>query len=179
MIRALVDLIRFFLKYWLWTALLTSAAMLAIAHAFETFGGLAPCLLCLQQRTVYWVAMGISALGLVLNVTPLRTRLDRLIFAALAITFAVGVFIAVRHAGAEWKYWPGPAACAANRANVSAADMGALLSGAKLKMPSCEEAAWRFLGLSMAGWNALIYLKLTLWSAVAASGWRPRNRVFL
>jgi disulfide bond formation protein DsbB len=174
--RALSDLIAFFLKYWLWTALLTSAAMLAIAHAFETFGGLAPCLLCLRQREVYWVAMAIAAVGIAANVSPLKTRFDRLVFAALALCFAYGLFVAVRHAGAEWKFWPGPAACAANRVTVSAADMGALLGGAKLKMPSCEEAAWRFLGLSMAGWNALIYLKLAVWSAVAASKWRP-NRV--
>lgn len=175
MLRAVADLIRFFLKYWLLTALLTSAGMLAIAHVFETFGGLAPCLLCLQQRTVYWTAMAIAGAGAVLNLTPLKTRLDRLFFAALFVTFCVGLFIAVRHAGAEWKFWPGPAACAANRVKVSAADMGALLSGAKLEMPSCEDAKWRFLGLSMAGWNAIISLKLAFWSVIAATGWRPRR----
>jgi disulfide bond formation protein DsbB len=42
-------------------------------------------------------------------------------------------------------------------------------------MPSCEEAAWRFLGISMAGYNAIISLKLALWSAIAASGWRPKS----
>src|SRR4051812_20589116 len=109
MIRALADLIRFFQKYWLWTALLSCVLMLAIAHAFETFGGLAPCILCLQQRTVYWVAMAVAALGLALHVLPVRDRFDRLVSGVLAIIFAVGLFIAVRHAGAEWKWWPGPA----------------------------------------------------------------------
>ena len=32
--------------------------------------------------------------------------------------------------------------------------------------PHCDEAAWRFLGLSMAGWNVLISLKLAVWSAI-------------
>jgi disulfide bond formation protein DsbB len=175
MIQALAPLFRFFLKYWLWTALLSSVLMLAIAHAFETFGGLAPCILCLQQRTVYWVAIGVSAVGLVLNALPPKTRFDRLFFVALTLVFLVGMGIAIRHAGAEWKFWPGPAACAANRVTVTAADLNAALSGARLKMPSCEEAAWRFLGVSMAGWNALISLKLALWSALAASGWRPKS----
>ena len=40
------------LRQWPAAAFLASAAMLAIAHAFETFGGLAPCTLCLQQRDV-------------------------------------------------------------------------------------------------------------------------------
>jgi disulfide bond formation protein DsbB len=149
--------------------------MLAIAHAFETFGGLAPCILCLQQRTVYWVAMAVSAAGLLANVTPAGTRFDRWVFAALAVIFLVGMGIAIRHAGAEWKWWPGPAACAANRVTVTVADLNQVMSGAKLKAPSCEEAAWRFLGVSMAGWNALISLKLAFWSGVAASGWRPRR----
>lgn len=174
MIRLFADLIRFFLKHWLWTALLSAALMLAIAHAFETFGGLAPCILCLQQRTVYWVAMAVAGAGLIAHYTPLKLRLDRLVFAALTIVFLVGMGIAIRHAGAEWKFWPGPAACAANRVTVTAADLGQILAGAKLKAPSCEEAAWRFLGLSMAGWNALISFKLAFWSAVAASGWKPK-----
>ena len=38
------------LKRWPFFALLASAAMLAVAHGFETFGHLAPCHLCLKQR---------------------------------------------------------------------------------------------------------------------------------
>jgi disulfide bond formation protein DsbB len=34
--------------------------------------------------------------------------------------------------------------------------------------PRCDQAAWRFLGLSMAGWNALASLKLAVLSAWAA-----------
>ena len=41
---------------WPFIALLASALMLAVAHAFESFGGYMPCQLCLRQREVYWVA---------------------------------------------------------------------------------------------------------------------------
>lgn len=169
---ALIDL---WIRRWLWAALLASAAMLAIAHAFERFGGLAPCILCLDQREVYWVAMAVAAVGLAANFTPLKGRFDRLVFAALGLTFLFGVGVAVRHAGAEWDWWPGPAACAAGRGGVSAADMAALLSGAKVEMPSCEEAAWRFLGLSMAGWNAIISVGLVVFSALAALRKEPQR----
>src|SRR3954469_8699391 len=106
MIRAVAQLIRFFLKYWLWTALLSSALMLAIAHAFETFGGLAPCILCLQQRDVYWTAMGVAAVGIALGLTPQKARFERVFAAGLGVIFLVGMGIAIRHAGAEWGWWP-------------------------------------------------------------------------
>ena len=34
--------------------------------------------------------------------------------------------------------------------------------------PACDEAAWVFAGLSMAGWNAVISLGLAVLSVVAA-----------
>lgn len=176
MMRKIAGVFDLLLRNWLVTAFAASAAMLAIAHAFETFGGLAPCLLCLKQREVYWAAMAIAAVGFVLRFSPLHRRLDRLFAVILALCFAYGTFVAVRHAGAEWKWWPGPAACAANRGGVSAAEMAALLRGEKLAMPSCEDAAWVFLGLSMAGWNALISLGLVVMSALAALRREP-NRV--
>ena len=95
-------------RRWLLLALLISAAMLAIAHAFERFGGFAPCHLCLEQREVYWVAMGICAVGLALQ------RFERLrpwILAILALAFLAGAAIAIQQAGAEWKFWSAPEGC--------------------------------------------------------------------
>ena len=168
--RPLID---FVLRHWLALALITSAAMLAIAHGFQTFGHLEPCTLCLYQRDVYWTALPIAALGLAVVRTP-AARLAPLIGAALALTFLVGAGIAVWHAGAEWKWWDGPKACSGASGGASAAGLAALMNGAKITAPRCDEAAWRFLGLSMAGWNALISLKLAGWS-VAWSVWKPRH----
>ena len=56
----MTNLLRPFLDRWRLCALLASAAMLATAHAFETFGGLAPCQLCLRQREVYWAAAAVA-----------------------------------------------------------------------------------------------------------------------
>ena len=50
----------------------------------------------------------------------------------------------------------------------------AALGGPELSRPACDEAVWWFLGLSMAGWNVLISLKLAIWSAIAAV-WRPAD----
>ena len=212
------------LDHWLGWALFGSAFMLAVAHTFETFGHLNPCILCLHQRAIYWTAgaialaglaaratasqpppvrYGVAGLSIILLIgmavlmqqdylywvavdlvvavalagviapwTPWSVQAGRLILAALSLCFLTGMGIAIWHSGAEWKFWPGPAACAANRFGVSTSDLALAMSGAKIKTPSCEEAAWRLFGLSMAGFNVLISLKLAAWSGLAALGWR-------
>jgi len=160
-----LDILR---RHWLVAALLASAAMLAIAHAFETFGHLAPCTLCLRQREVYWTAMTVAAAALVATRLPGGPRWRRPGCWALALVFFAGAMLAAYHAGAEWKWWPGPQTCASTGASASAADMAALLRGAKVAPPACDVAPWVFLGLSMAGWNVLISLKLAVFSVLAA-----------
>lgn len=163
-----MSLTRATIRHWLAVALITSAAMLAIAHGFETFGHLPPCHLCLQQRAAYWVAIGVSVAGLAISQIPLGVRLRPLICVILALVFLTGFAIAVRHAGAEWKWWPGPEGCSGSRA-ASSADLARLLGGGAMAAPRCDVAPWRLLGVSMAGWNALISLKMAVLSAVAAS----------
>jgi disulfide bond formation protein DsbB len=156
------------LRHWPLWALLASAVLLAIAHAFQTFGGLQPCTLCLQQRDVYWTAMAVAALAIIAERTPAKRALQP-IFAVLLIgAFAAGAAIAARHAGAEWKWWPGPATCSGGGSGgVNAAALSALMHGAKIAAPRCDEAAWVFLGLSMAGWNCLTSLGLAGMSLAA------------
>ena len=155
-------------RYWPAWALLASAVLLAIAHAFQSFGGLEPCTLCLQQRDVYWTAMAVAALALVAARTPARA-MARPLFAVLLVgVFLAGAAIAGRHAGAEWKWWPGPQTCSGGgTGGVSAAAVAGLMRGAKITPPRCDEAAWVFAGLSMAGWNFLISLGLAGLSALA------------
>lgn len=164
-----------FLERWRLTAFASSLLMLAIAHAFETFGGLAPCTLCLRAREVYWVAAAVALAGMLVVRMRDGARFKVAFNALLALVFAAGVGLAVYHAGAEWKFWPGPTACATTGASVSAGDMAALLNGARIKPPACDEAAWVFLGLSMAGWNALISLTLTVLSLMAVRHERSRR----
>src|SRR5690349_4344481 len=164
----MTTLLRPFLDRWRLCAVLVAAAMLATAHAFETFGGLAPCLLCLKQREVYWVILWAGLIFMVLVRTPGGPRWRAATCWFLALAFAVSCGVATYHAGAEWKFWPGPQACSSGGGTVNAADLDAFLKGAKVRPPACDEAAWVFAGLSMAGWNAVISLGLAVLSAVAA-----------
>ena len=160
-------LLKPFLERWRLTALVASLAMLATAHAFETFGGLAPCALCLRAREVYWVAAGLALAGMLVTRMRAGARWRWVFDAALAAVFAFGVGLAVYHSGVEWKWWPGPTACSGGGGSVSAGQMADLLGGAKIAPPACDKAAWVFLGLSMAGWNALASLGLTALSLLA------------
>ncbi|MBO9708452.1 MAG: disulfide bond formation protein B [Caulobacter sp.] len=152
---------------WPLLALIACAAMLGAAHAFETFGKLAPCLMCLKQREVYWVTGTVALGGVVLSRTPWAARLRTPIIVLLGLGFLFGAGVAAFHAGVEWKWWPGPAACAGGGA-VASGDLVAMLQGGKVATPSCDKAVWVFLGLSMAGWNAVISLGLAIASFASA-----------
>ncbi len=171
--EAISSLMRWVLPHWPWVALATSLAMLGIAHAFETFGRLAPCELCLHEREVYWVAAAVAAIGAAASLTPLKSA-GRWADAALALVFLFGTALAAYHAGVEWKVWPGPASCTGGHVQVSAADLSRMLNGGPIEVPQCDKPAWVFLGISMAGWNALISLTLTVLSAIAALAAPPK-----
>ncbi len=164
----MIKLLSRVIEHWLACALAASALMLGAAHAFETFGGYAPCTLCLRQREVYWIAGSLALAGLVLTRPAQLQKFKGLFHLGLALVFMAGVGIAAYHAGAEWKWWPGPSTCASNSSQINAQALSALIQGtAKIRPPACDEAAWRMLGLSMAGWNVLISSKLAGLSLVA------------
>ena|SRR5665647_194522 len=139
---------------WPILAAVVSAAMLAAAHAFETFGGYAPCALCLRQREVYWAALAVALIGLVL--IRLKRLSPRVVALLLGAVFAAGCVVAAYHAGAEWKWWPGPTSCSSAGGLTVSGDLSDLLAGKKVRPPACDQAAWRMLGISMAGYNAAI-----------------------
>ncbi len=143
-------------------------ACLAAAHASEVFLGLRPCELCLAQRQVYWAIA--AAAVLLAALVRLRPGAGAPALAGLGLLFFGEAALAGYHAGVEWRFWPGPARCTA-----AAADMQALLSGKTEKIVQCNVAAIRVLGLSMAGWNALLALGLGLACLFAARRWSKRR----
>lgn len=153
---------------WPLTAAAAALLMLGVAHAFEAMG-YAPCDLCLRQRELYWAIAGVAIAGaLALNREGWR-RYQPALIAVLGILFLIQAWLAAYHAGVEWKWWPGPTHCSGRGASVSSGAMGELLAGKSLHIVRCDQAAWRLLGLSMAGWNALAALALSVLSAVAAA----------
>ena len=157
---------------WLAACAWIAAALLFAVHALETWGGYPPCELCLHEREVVWTAFYAALAGLAPAVLAPRARgaraWARVGVVAVGVAFAVGAVLAAYHAGVEWRWWPGPSACTGAHAGpVSAADVRAVLSGAKtVHMVRCDEAAFRIAGLSLAGWNALLSAALAMGSGL-------------
>jgi disulfide bond formation protein DsbB len=159
--------VSYVLKRWPWFALAISAAMLAAAHAFQTFGGLAPCHLCLKEREAYWAAMAIAAIAIAAALIRPWPHTPRIASLVLAAVFAYGTYLAVFHAGAEWHFWQAPVTCS-SAGPVSRGALQAFMAGAAARQPACDVAPWRLFGLSMAGWNAVISAGLVAISLAAA-----------
>jgi disulfide bond formation protein DsbB len=151
-------------------AVIGSATILG-AWFFQFVLGYKPCPLCLEQRYVYY--FGIPLAVLVLLGEGVGSSRKVLVFALFMI--AAGMLwntgLSTYHAGIEWKWWPGPTDCSGTLEHITAP--GSILD--TIKPVRCDEAAWRFLGLSLAGYDALISLAL---AAVAAWGaWAGRSGV--
>jgi disulfide bond formation protein DsbB len=126
------------------------------AWIFE-YLGFAPCPLCLQQRWPYYA--GIPLAIAVALIAASNRRLAQAGLVVVALLWLGSAAFGAYHAGVEWKLWPGPGTCA-----------GELTGGLPdLSQPvvACEEAAIRILGLSLAGWNAIVSLVL---AAIAIAG---------
>lgn len=147
-----------------------SGLLLLGAHLFEWFGGLEPCPLCLDQRQAHWAALGVSLAGLFASMI-LRARLvAAAAVGATALVFLVSTGLALYHTGVENRYWPGPPSCTGAAGGVTdIADLGAAFDRAAPPV-SCADAAWRFAGVSMAGYNMLASAGLFALTLAAALG---------
>ena len=145
------------------------AATVGGALAFEHIGGYIPCALCLLQRDPYYYGIPVAVTALLSALFGGPGWLTRLLLAIAGIMMLVGAGMGVYHAGVEWSFWEGPATCATSAQGVTQ-NAGDLLSDLNSKHgPSCQEASFRLLGLSFAGWNVIASLIL---AAVAFSGAR-------
>jgi disulfide bond formation protein DsbB len=166
---------RLLTRWWTAFALAASLALLGAAHAFQHFGDLAPCNLCLKQREVYWGAVAIALVATLWHLISRGSRgTPRIAAFLLAVVFATGAVTAVFHLGGEMDWWDLPATCSGG-GGVNLEGLAALALGTgPIEAPvMCDAVTWRFLGLSMAGWNALISAALAVFSLLAAK--RPKD----
>ena len=122
--------------------LVIAAATIAGAWFFQLVLDILPCPMCLEQRYAYYFAIPFAAL----------VALGNAVFGAY-------------HAGGEWGFWKGPTDCTGSGFDPGKA--GSLLGNLdKVKVIRCDEVQFRFLGISLAGYNALISLLMA-----AIAGW--------
>ncbi|HWE47238.1 MAG TPA: disulfide bond formation protein B [Caulobacteraceae bacterium] len=170
--------LRFVIRWWVAFAFLASVAALATAHAFESFGGLAPCHLCLKQRDIYWFAIAISLPATVWALFFRSRGTPKLAALLLFGVFVAGTVIATFHAGVEMKWWKGPSTCTGSPGGgFDMAVMKAMLAGKHVATPMCDVIAWKMGGLTMAGYNAIasaILAGISLVASIRRKGDAPR-----
>lgn len=171
------DVYSLLMRWWTAWALLAALAMLAAAHGFEQFGGMAPCNLCLKQREVYWAAVVVAGAATAWHLISRGSRgTSRLTAFVLAIIFATGAATAAFHAGGEQGWWALPASCmGADPSKIDFSNLAGVLDGSVQSAPvvSCGDIPWSFAGLSMAAWNFVISITLAIISLLAAK--RPKD----
>ena len=144
-------------------------ALLSLASAYisQYVFGMHPCILCLYQRIPFALVI---LLGIVAFLMQKRGYSHRPLLGVMAIAFFVGAGIAFFHSGVEYGWWQGTDACGSPKDIGSVEALRQMIM--KAPVAKCSEAAFRFLTLSMAGWNVL-------WSgglALLASYTAIRNR---
>jgi disulfide bond formation protein DsbB len=151
-------------------AILVPAGLLAGAWGSEIWGGLYPCEMCWWQRYAHLVGLAFAVLAVLLG----RRMPDRgrsLVWLAALGILASGL-IGAYHAGVEAKVFEGFTQCTSTAGGGSTEDLLKQIMNAPLIR--CDEIQFEFLGISMAGWNAIISLvfgTLVLWLSLR----RPRK----
>jgi disulfide bond formation protein DsbB len=158
---------------WLAFALGLVAILGALGSQF--IGGLVPCELCLEQRMAYYWGLPVLAVTLL--------RWNRLPLAVWYIAIAIGAAIFVwgaymggYHAGVEWGWWPGPTACTGTGSGDL--DFSQLNDINASRVVPCDRVQFRFIGISLAGYNALVSLAIVGLLLIAIlDQWRRGRRI--
>ncbi len=145
---------------------LVAAATIAGAWFFQLVLDIRPCPLCLEQRYAYYLAIPLAALVAMAATRDAPRWLLAVGLAILALATLANAGLGTYHSGVEWGWWPGPTECTGPINDLGSA--GSLLDRLQtVKVIRCDEVQWRFLGLSLAGYNVLISL---LMAAIALCG---------
>lgn len=148
-------------------ALFVAGATILAALGFEHIGGYVACELCLTERYAYYAGVPLLFAALAVLSADHR-RVAAALFVVVAVAFLANTALGVYHAGVEWHFWPGPQSCTGAQP-LNASGGGLLQSLSNTRVIRCDEAAWRFLGVSFAGWNAVISFFLAAMSLRAAT----------
>jgi disulfide bond formation protein DsbB len=128
-------------------AILLPVGLLGGALGSQYLGGLFPCEMCMWQRWPHLAAIGAALAAIALRGNPSMSAVFTVLAGlAIATSGAIGVF----HAGVEYHWWEGLTRCTA-----SALSLEDILAAPLIR---CDVAAWTFLGISLAGFNAIFSL---------------------
>ncbi len=154
---------------WPWLTLLLSGALLAGAHGFQYLGGLQPCPLCLDQRNWHWGVVGLSIAALI--ALRFQPGLARWTAGLIGLLLLGSAGQAAYHVAVE-NHWV-IAQCDVGRVDFDNLQFE-IAGDQKIAPPACDKVAWSLLGVSMAGYNAMLSLLGAL-ASIGVALWPARK----
>jgi disulfide bond formation protein DsbB len=134
------------------TALLLPLALLGGALGSQYIGGLTPCEMCYWQRYPHAAAIVLAGVAFAGPATSARSRMLTMLAAlAIALSGAIGVY----HAGVELGVFEGMTTCTSTARGTGEELLKEILAAPLVR---CDQVQFSFLGISMAGWNAILSL---------------------
>ena len=125
---------------------------LAIAYGFE-YRGVQPCPMCLYQRYIFFV-LAFSSGSFYFFFPDPRALL------MCAGGFFLSFLVALTHVSIEQHFIESTMLCPSNSKTFTIEDLRALLY--KTAPHRCDQVPWSFLGISMAGYNAILSLIISV-----------------
>jgi disulfide bond formation protein DsbB len=136
---------------------LIAAGLLVTALVSQYGFDLYPCDLCLYQRYPYALAALMGAVAYWVS----NPRYLKVMAIAVLGLFAIDAGIAFYHSGVELGWFPGPSGCSnATGGEQTLEEMRRAIMQAPLV--TCDQAMIHVLGLSMAAWNAIAAVTVTI-----------------
>jgi disulfide bond formation protein DsbB len=129
---------------------LISSLMLLSAFYLEYFHNAFPCDLCITQRWFHALIISYSLIAIFISKSRFFT--NKLILIGLSITWIASSVAGLYHFGIEMNFWKGPDECS-SAIDFSKDTLKYLLNKSTIK---CDEVMFKILGLSLAGWNAIM-----------------------
>lgn len=148
------------------TVVLAGAMALASVYYVQYVMLIAPCPLCLEQRIAYYVCMPLAALLWLGAGNGASRKVLMLGFIVIAGVMLWNTALSAYHAGVEYKFWQGPTDCTGPIDKFGSVN-NMLNQLQHISLVRCDQVAWSFLGISLAGYDALLSLAL---AAVASYG---------
>ena len=139
-----------------WVIVSSGVAVFAFVLYLQYFGGLPPCPLCVWQRVAWGGAMMCAALSLISSVPFVMCRF---VLTLALMCLVAGAGVAAYHSGVELG-WFGSSCAAAGGAHDLESLREQLLA---TPIVPCDQVLWSFLSLSLADWNVIVSLLLTVY----------------
>ena len=137
---------------------IVSVCVVIFVHYLE-YIGFTPCQLCIYQRWPWYLIIFLSLISIFYykKVYPYNKFIIFMIFVGSAA-------YAGWHAGIEWAFWEGPTTCATGTNKIESHNN--LLENIQniQSFVSCSEAGFRFLGISLAGYNFISSLIMAIYT---------------